>query len=279
MWPSACLPCSLLLDLQLHLVVDRVGAVLLVLRGGRLPRNHLHLHSSRQKKLLLLLLLILQRVGSLNGCLPRLLHHVVLHSLGRAGAHLVVGDARCRPLRLLLVMLVQFLDVQTATALVHVHLSVHRTLDLDRLRPVSLLCVKLTAIHSLYVHDITALMVLASGAVRRRHDRLPGRVVAEVGLVHQLLVEGGVDRGVIILDRLLVVLHARLVHLGPVLEQLVEDALLLVVLDTHSFSLDGAALRSKRQTADQTTSSEARRSAALIANFRRLATPSVSKCI
>jgi len=219
-----------------------VGAVLLVLRGGRLPSNHLHLHRSRQKKLLLLLLLlllILQRVGPLNGCLPRLLHHVILHSLGRARAHLVVGDARCRPLRLLLVVLVQFLDVQTATALVHVHLSVHRTLDLDRLRAVSLLCVKLTAIHSLYVHDITALMVLASCAVRRGHDCLPGRIVAEVRLVHQLLVERRVDRGVIILDRLLVVLHARLVHLSPVLEQLVQDALFLVVLDTHSFSLDG----------------------------------------
>ena len=259
-----------------------MGAVLLVLRGGRLPSNHLHLHRSRQKKLLLLLLLllllILQRVGPLNGCLPRLLHHVVLHSLGRARAHLVVGDARCRPLRLLLVVLVQFLDVQTAAALVHVHLSVHRTLDLDRLRPVSLLCVELTAIHSLYVHDITALMVLASGAVRRGHDCLPGRIVAEVRLVHQLLVERRVDRGVIILDRLLVVLHARLVHLSPVLEQLVQDALLLVVLDTHSFSLDGAALRSKRQTADQTTSSEARRSAAMI-DLRKWATPSVSKCI
>ena len=74
------------------------------------------------------------------------------------------------------------------------------------------------------------------------------------------------------------VLHARLVHLSPVLEQLVQDALFLVVLDTHSFSLDGTALRSKRQTADQTTSSEDRRSLAII-DLRKWATPSVSKCI
>ena len=251
MWLSASSPCSLLLHLQLHLVVDRVGTVLLVLRGGRLPSNHLHLHRSRQKKLLLL---VLQRVGALDR-LPRLLHHVVLHRLGRASAHLVVSYAGGCPLRLLLVVLVQFLDVQTATALVHVHLTIHRTFDLNRLRPVSLLCVKLTAIHGLDVHNVTALVVLARGAVRRRHNRLPSGVVAEVCLVHQLLVERRVHRSVIVLDCLLVVLHTCLVHLGTVLEQLVQNAFLLVVLDTHSFSLDGTALRSKRQTADQTTRS------------------------
>ena len=90
-----CLNRSLLLDLQLHLVVDRVGAVLLVLSGWRLARDHLHLHRSRQKQLLLilllLLLLVLQRVAALVGRARLLCHHVVLHSLGRAA--LVVGDA------------------------------------------------------------------------------------------------------------------------------------------------------------------------------------------
>lgn len=236
-----------------------MGAVLLVLRGGRLPRHHLHLHRPRQKQLLLL---VLQRVGALHW-LPRLLHHVVLHRLRRARAHLVVRYARGSPFRLLLVVLVQLLDVEAATALVHVHLPVHRTLNLNRLRPVSLLSVELTAIHSLDVHDITALVILASCAVRRRHNRLSGRVVAEVRLVHELLVEGRIHGCVIVLDGLLVVLHASLVHLGPVFEQLVQNALLLVVLDTHSFSLDSTALRSNGQTTDQTSCSGGRRSWAI----------------
>ena len=63
---------SLLLDLELHLVVDGVRAMLLVLSGWRLPR-HLHLHRARQKQLLLLLVLKgVDAVGGhacLRGCL------------------------------------------------------------------------------------------------------------------------------------------------------------------------------------------------------------------
>jgi len=189
-----------------------------MLRGWRLTRHHLHLHSARQKELLLL---VLQRVGALNG-LAGLLHHVVLHRLGRAGASLVVRHSRGRTLRLLLVVLVKLLNVQTAAALVHVHLPVHRTLDLNRLRPVSLLGVELTAVHSLDVHDVT-LVVLPSCAVGRGHDRLAGRVVTEVRLVHQLVVERRINSRVVVLYGLLVVCHAVLVDLRPVFEELVQN--------------------------------------------------------
>ena len=40
---------SLLFHLELHLVVHRVRAVLLMLSGWRLAGHHLHLHSARQK--------------------------------------------------------------------------------------------------------------------------------------------------------------------------------------------------------------------------------------
>ena len=53
---SACfrIEGSLLLHLQLDLVVDGVGAVLLVLSGWRLASDHLHLHCPWKKKLLLI---------------------------------------------------------------------------------------------------------------------------------------------------------------------------------------------------------------------------------
>jgi len=94
-----------------------VGAVLLVLRGGRLAGHHLHLHRPWQKQLLLLLLLllllVLERVNA-SFCVDGLswsLHHIVLHSLRGALAGVVVGHARRVTLRLLVVVLVQLVDV------------------------------------------------------------------------------------------------------------------------------------------------------------------------
>ena len=109
---------SLLLDLELHLVVDGVRAMLLVLSGWRLPR-HLHLHRARQKQLLLLLL-VLKRVDAVGGhaCLRGCLssswsHHIVLKGLGRDSCRgrLVVGHTSGLALWLLVVMLVKFVDV------------------------------------------------------------------------------------------------------------------------------------------------------------------------
>ena len=110
---------SLLLDLELHLVVDRVRAMLLVLSGRRLPR-HLHLHRARQKQLLLLLLLVLKRVDAVSGhaCLSRCLssswsHHIVLKGLrwDSCRGWLMVGHTSGLALWLLVVMLVKFVDV------------------------------------------------------------------------------------------------------------------------------------------------------------------------
>ena len=108
---------SLLLDLELHLVVDGVRAMLLVLSGWRLPR-HLHLHRARQKQLLLLL--VLKRVDAVGGhaCLRGCLssswsHHIVLKGLGRDSCRgrLMVGHTSGLALWLLVVMFVKFVDV------------------------------------------------------------------------------------------------------------------------------------------------------------------------
>ena len=108
---------SLLLDLELHLVVDGVRAMLLVLSGRRLPR-HLHLHRARQEQLLLLVLKRVDAVGGhtcLRGCLlsSSRSHHIVLKGLGwdSCRGRLVVGHTSGLTLWLLMVMLVKFVDV------------------------------------------------------------------------------------------------------------------------------------------------------------------------
>ena len=142
-------------------------------------------------------------------------------------------------------MLVKLLDVQTAAALVHVNLPVHWALDLNRLRAVSLLSVELTAVHRIDMHHFS-LVVLATGrAVRGRDDGLTSRVITEIRLVHQLLIERRVHVCVVVLDGLLMV---SLVDLGPVLEEFVQDRLLLVILDTHALALDSAAVGSTHKT-------------------------------
>ena len=149
-------------------------------------------------------------------------------------------------LRLLLVVLVQLLNIQTATTLMHVDLSVHGRLNLDRLCTVSLLRIQLATVHIIDGHQLSLMVLAACGAVGRRNNGLTGWVVAKVRLVHQLLVEGRVHVRVVVLDGLLM----GLADLGPVLEELVENGLLLVVLDAHTLALDRTALGSKHKTYD-----------------------------
>lgn len=249
----------LVLQMDLDLVVDRVRAVLLVLRHGGLPRDDLHLHRARQKQLLLLLLVL--QVDAVDGPVGAchaahhlvVAHQVVLHLLGHHAHHqlgLVVVYSRRRhrsPLRLLLVVLVQLLNVEGAAALVDVDVAVDGALNLNCLRAVALLRVQLATVpphvHRLDLHHLAALhaSVATGGVVGRGYDRLPSRVEPEVGLVHQLLVEGGVDGCVVVGDGVGVDLGV------AVLEELVQDALLLVVVDVHPLALDSAAFNSNTQ--------------------------------
>lgn len=93
------------------------------------------------------------------------------------------------------------------------------------------------------MHDLTV-VALAAGGVRRGDDGASGGIKTEVRLVHQLFVEGGVYRCVVILDGLGV---RTLVDLATVFEQFVQDRLLLVVVNVHPLALDGTALGSKGQ--------------------------------
>lgn len=86
-------------------------------------------------------------------------------------------------------MLVQLLDVQTASTLMHVDLPVHRRLNLNSLRTVSLLSVELTAIHIIDVHHLSLVALAPSRAVGSGYDCLTGWVVAKVRLIHQLFIE------------------------------------------------------------------------------------------
>lgn len=148
------------------------------------------------------------------------LDHVVLQLLSRLGL-VVVDPMRGHRGRLWLrvVVLVKLLDVQAAASLVHVHASAHGALDLNCLCPVSLLRVQLAAVPSSNRFDCHnfSLVVARGVAVRGRHDGLSRWVEAEVGLVHQLLVEGGVDCGVVVGDGVLVVLPGT-GHFGAILE-------------------------------------------------------------
>lgn len=136
----------------------------------------------------------------------------------------------------------------------HVHVPIHRALYLDRLSPVALLSVKLTAVNRFDLHHVTLLAMAAAGIVRRRDDCLSGRVETEVSLIHQLIIERRVDCCVIVLDSLGVVVAvvAALINLGSVLEQLVQDGLLLVVVNVHALALDSAAVGSKRNNISYT---------------------------
>ena len=105
----------------------------------------------------------------------------------------------------------------------HIDITIHGALHLDGLSAVSFLRVQLTTVHLLYLHHVT-LRMLPAGVIRRRDNSLPGRVETKVGLIHELLVKARVDGGVIVGDSLIVVVSSRaLIHLGAVLEELVQD--------------------------------------------------------
>ena len=106
----------------------------------------------------------------------------------------------------------------------HVNVGVHWTLDLYRLSSVPLLRVQLTPIHRLNLHHIVALrMACALRVVRCRYDGLSGWVEAKVSLIHKLLVETRIDRGVVVLNGLIGVRWSggRVHLLRSILEQLV----------------------------------------------------------
>lgn len=82
--------------------------------------------------------------------------------------------------------------------------------------------------------------------VGRGYDRLPLRIESKVSLIHKLFVETRIDRCVVVCDCLVGRWSRAGVHLlCTILEQLIQDALLLLVMNVHTFSLDGTAMRSK----------------------------------
>ena len=106
----------------------------------------------------------------------------------------------------------------------HVNVGVHWTFDLYRLSSVPLLRVQLSPIHRLYLHHIVALWVARPlRIVRRRDDGLPRWVEAKVSLIHKLLIETRIDRGVVVLNGLIGTRCSgvRVYLLCSILEQLV----------------------------------------------------------
>ena len=140
--------------------------MLLVMCGGRLARDHIHLDGAGNEELLLVRLMVGTAVVR-NACLATCRsHHAVLeglrgHTILR---RLVVRHTRGGHLRLLMVVLVQLVNVQAAAALVHID-GVSVTLDLDCLRTVTLLRVELAPIHLFDVYYF-ALRVLPARVVR-----------------------------------------------------------------------------------------------------------------
>lgn len=198
--------------------------MLLVLSNGRFPLYHLHFHSSRHEKLGAILavstfLLLLLEDGIVLCSIVAMALVVVLlvvsYTLGWGRyvttSRLVAASAStsssdlCR----VLVVSIELMDVQGVATLVHVGLvltSLSVAINLNSLGAVALLSVKLA---SLLMTNVDRLdkegLVVASSSVRRmsRHassllanHRLTGWVEAEVGLSHQLLVEGCVDTSI-----------------------------------------------------------------------------------
>lgn len=198
--------------------------MLLVLSNGRFPLYHLHFHSSRHEKLGAILavstfLLLLLEDGIVLCSIVAMALVVVLlvvsYTLGGGRyvttSRLVAASAStsssdlCR----VLVVSIELMDVQGVATLVHVGLvltSLSVAINLNSLGAVALLSVKLA---SLLMANVDRLdkegLVVASSSVRRmsRHassllanHRLTGWVEAEVGLSHQLLVEGCVDTSI-----------------------------------------------------------------------------------
>lgn len=166
--------------------------MLLVLSHRSLAGHHLHFHSARQKEFLLgrtarSVLVVL----ALDGVRLRLL--MARHAVDQGLAS-----------RLSLVVVIQLLDVQAVAPLLQVRVRgrrVHRLLHRNRRSTVALLRVHFSAVASVHRLDehagILGCIVHVDGSVGRRNDCLASGVETEVGLVHQLVVEGGVRRVVV----------------------------------------------------------------------------------
>ena len=140
------------------------------------------------------------------------------------------------------------MDVQTATSLVHVDVTVHRTLDLDCLSAVTLLCIEFTTIHGFNLHDVTLTTVLSTSVVRSRYDGLPRWIESKVSLIHKLLVEARIDICVVVCDSLGVVVTTLAARLSIIiLEEFVQDRLLLFVVYAHTLALDSTTIQLKHK--------------------------------
>ena len=182
-----------------------------MLRSRRLALDDLHLHRSGQEQLLRLVAVLLLR---LLGLALDWVGEGGFNALRTSGHSLVISDwhndlssnlwrvyhgvvVRCacrrRLWRFLVIVLVKFVDVQTASSLVHIDvctvLVVHWRLNLDRLRAIAFLSVQLTSIHRLNIQDPTVATLLTGTVVGRGDNCLPRWVEAKVRLVHQLVVE------------------------------------------------------------------------------------------
>jgi hypothetical protein len=133
---------------------------------------------------------------------------------------------------------IQLLYIEASPALVHINAVANRAFDLNGLRAVAFLSVQLTTVP--HIRDRVnehhgSLIFGVCRVVWRRHDGLACRVESKVGLVHQLLIERGVYGLVVVGGD--VDTH----NFVAVFEKFVQDGLLLVTLDTHTFALDGTA--------------------------------------
>lgn len=126
----------------------------------------------------------------------------------------------------------------------HVDAVADRTLDLNCLSPVALLRVQLTTVadvcDGINEHHSPGIFWMRS-VVGCGDNGLASGIETEVGLVHELLVEGGVD-GLVVVGA-----DVDATDLIAVLEKFVEDRLLLVALDAHAFALDGTARNKDQQ--------------------------------
>ena len=86
--------------------------------------------------------------------------------------------------------------------------SIDGALDLDGLRAVTLLCVQLTPVHRLDVHDVSLPSMRPTCVVRCRYYRLASRIESKVGLIHELLIEARIDGCVVVGDGALSIMMA-----------------------------------------------------------------------
>ena len=89
-------------------------------------------------------------------------------------------------------------------------------------------------------------MTGALSVIRCRYNSLSCWIEAKICLIHKLLIETRIDSGIIVRYGLIGSWSSvRIYLLSTVFEQLVQNALLLLVVYVHAFTLYGAAMRSK----------------------------------